>query len=101
MAYFEVVKTIYLNNGSDEFLKYELLSNGAEEVTVATAYVERKTTYENFAFPVWAKLADITLDHLDAKRQGFQTQVEMDQRPGKSISSAIDECKKHRASWRK
>ncbi|WP_196062432.1 MULTISPECIES: hypothetical protein [unclassified Serratia (in: enterobacteria)] len=101
MTYFEIVKTIYLNNGSDELLKYELLSNGTEEVTVATAYVEIKTTCDNLPCSVWSKLADITLDHLGAKRQGFQKMVEMDQRPGKSISSAIDECKKHRAHWRR
>jgi hypothetical protein len=99
MAYFEVVKTIYLDNGSGNFLRYELLSNGEEEVTVAAVYVQVTINQGNSEFAVWSKIADVTLDHLGASLQGFQTQIYTDFRPGKCISTAIDECKRHRASW--
>ncbi|MDC9603520.1 hypothetical protein [Xenorhabdus griffiniae] len=43
----------------------------------------------------------IELDHLDPpKSGGFQTEVRREPYPGKSIGTAIGECRKHRAEWR-
>ncbi|ORM66113.1 hypothetical protein [Pantoea rwandensis] len=99
MAIHNVLKTIYINNDHDEFLRYEIVGDENDDVSYAMAFVEVKVEHEGFSFSVWSKLDNITLDHLSPKRTGFQTEVRTAPYPGKTISSAIDECKKHRARW--
>lgn len=97
MIYYEVAKTIYLNNGDDEYFKYEIVEDENGEVCFAMAFIEARVMIDGTSMPVWTKLEDISLDHLTPpKHGGFQTEVRIQPYPGKSISSAIDVCKAHR-----
>jgi hypothetical protein len=101
MNYFEVAKTIYLNNGEDEYFKYEIIIDDKGEVSFVMVYMEVKLTVDNTTVPIWSKLEDVTLDHLmPPKHTGFQTDFRINTYPGKSISTAIDVCKDHRKKYK-
>ncbi|HCQ8347347.1 hypothetical protein KTP63_24190 [Klebsiella quasipneumoniae] len=96
-----VLKTIYINNGDDEFLRYEIIGNSESEVSFAMAFAEVRIICNGIEYSVWSKADNITLDHLVPPRSGFQQSVRTESYPGKSVGTAIEECKKHRASWGK
>ena len=100
MTCYEVAKTIYLNNGQDEYLKYEILNDSNGVVDFVMAYMEVRIEIGPTSVPVWTKVDDLSLDHLiPPKTSGFQTEVRVNRYPGKSISTAIDVCKQHRKNF--
>lgn len=101
MRCYSVAKTLYLNNDNDKFLKYEIVQDESGEFLFATAFVEVIVNLGASSVPVWAKIEDLTLDHLEPpKRRGFQTEVRMMPYPGKSMATVIDVCKQHRKNFR-
>ncbi|WP_345769372.1 hypothetical protein [Citrobacter amalonaticus] len=100
MDYYEVAKTIYLNSDNDFYLKYEILQDEQGEINLVMAFMEVRIEIGGTSVPVWAKIEDLPLDHLDPpKNSGFQTSVRMDTRPVKSLSTVIELCKQHRMSF--
>jgi hypothetical protein len=102
MKYYEVVKVIYLGDSEENLLKYELFSNGNEEVSGVNVFETVKIIGNGQSFPVWIKVDTVALDHLDPPqiiKVGFQTGMRGDLFPCRSIGSAIEECKKHRSKW--
>ncbi|WP_312315442.1 hypothetical protein [Atlantibacter sp.] len=100
MIYYEVAKTIYLNNGDDEYFKYEIVEDENGEVCFAMAFIEVRVVIDDVSMPVWSKLENISLDHLmPSKRGAFQTEMRNQPYPGKSIATAITVCKEHRKNY--
>lgn len=101
MANYNVLKTVYLNNGSDEFFRYEIIGEHESSILFAMAFAEVRITQDGLSYSVWSKIDNITFDHLEPSSGGFQTEVRSAPYPGKSFSTVIDECQKHRAQWNK
>ena len=101
MACYTVAKTLYINNGEDDFFRYEIIEDENGELVFAMAYIDARIHNEGLSIPVWSKLDDISIDHLmPPKNGGFQTEVRTSPYPGKSISTIIDVCKEHRRSYK-
>lgn len=101
MRCYSVAKTLYINNAIDKLLKYEIVQDESGEILFATAFVEVIVNLGSSSVPVWAKIEDLTLDHLEPPKNGvFQTEVRMIPYPGKSIATVIDVCKQHRRDFR-
>ncbi|HHQ5839974.1 hypothetical protein [uncultured Enterobacter sp.] len=101
MAIHNVLKTIYINNNDDTFLRYEIIGNHEADVSFAMAFAEIKNVQDGIEYSLWTKVDNISLDHLEPPTGGFQQSVRTETYPGKSLSTAIEECKKHRAHWGK
>lgn len=100
MDCYEIAKTIYLNNGDDEYFKYEIIKGENGEVCFVMAFMEVRVIIDGVSMPVWSKFEDISLDHLlPPKTGGFQTEIRNQPYPGKSVATAIAVCKEHRKKY--
>ncbi|MDE9519336.1 hypothetical protein KKJ17_16760 [Xenorhabdus bovienii] len=101
MTQHKVLETVYIDNNDGIFLKYEILGEHERDIHFAMAFIEVKVISDGVSYSVWSKVDNIELDHLDPPRGGgFQREVRAELYPGKSIGTAIGECRNHRAAWR-
>lgn len=84
MPCFTVVRTLYIDTDDSDFFKYEILSNGSEEVTKIAVY-SRRSVQDS-----WIECDEISLDYLDVRESGFTY------RPSKCIATAVNACQEHR-----
>ncbi|WP_205956711.1 hypothetical protein [Pantoea stewartii] len=101
MTCYTVAKTLYINNGDDEFFRYEIIEDEHREIVFAMAYIDAQIQINGISAPVWTKLDNISVDHLMPPQGiGFQTEVRDAPYPGKSISTVIGVCKEHRKNYK-
>lgn len=102
MILHNVLKTIYIDNGDNDFLKYEIMGEHGGDVTIAIVSAEIKSVVGGIECYLWAKVGELTFEYLDPPKRGsFQQTVAMESPPGRSISTVMRECKKHRATWQR
>ncbi|EMM7986195.1 hypothetical protein RGP13_000015 [Morganella morganii] len=96
-----VLKTIYIDNDDNDFLKYEIIGDHDMSIEKAIISAEVKSKAGDIDGYILIKIGEITFDHLSPpKVAGFQRSVMSEMLPGISLGSVVDECKKHRASWK-
>ena len=102
MKIHNVLKTIYIDNNDNEFLKYEIIGDHDTSIEKAIISAEVKSKVGGIDGCTLIKIAEIAFDHLSPpKNAGFQQTIRAEMLPGKSLGSVVEECKKHRAAWKK
>lgn len=83
MILHNVLKTIYIDNGDNDFLKYEIMGEHGGDVTIAIVSAEIKLAVGGIECYLWAKVGELTFEYLDPPKRGsFQQTVAMESPPG-------------------
>ncbi|APY61126.1 hypothetical protein XZ45_15315 [Salmonella enterica subsp. enterica] len=92
-----LAKVLLLGDDSNGYIRYEIFSKEGERADYPEKIVVyREKVLKSNGDKYWAKTDEIiSLDHLGFQEGGFQTAITYQMRPGRDISSAVGECKKH------
>ncbi|NDL64118.1 hypothetical protein [Acerihabitans arboris] len=96
MVTLTVKKTLYVGTDENDYLKYEIVSDGTDQGIIATAYREVALG----EVKLWQRLENVDLSHLGwQKKTGFQAQASNEPRVPKDVHTATEACERHWQLW--